>query len=116
MDTCCEDCEPYFFITYKYIRKCDFVIDENMYVVPLEILKKACTDICRVTWEYDKRNILHLHTICRLKKRPSLRDIALKGFSVNIRHIYDLKMLTSYLNKEENGVIEPLNNLASYMF
>jgi len=116
MDNCCDDCEPYFFITYKYIRKVDFEIDENMYVVPLDTLKKCCIDIARVTWEHDSKNKLHLHVICRMKKRPSLRELALKGFSVNIRYVYNRELLNQYLNKEQDGVILPLNNLNEYMF
>lgn len=118
MENCkfCIDCNPYYFITYKFVRKCDFEVDETTYTIPLEMIKKISDNIVRVTFEKDSKNRLHMHAIVQLKHRPALKTIALKGFSANIKQIYDEENLHRYLDKERNGPFVPLKRLVDYLF
>lgn len=113
----CVDCDPYYFITYKYIRTAENIeIGEGYYNIPLEIIKQQATEIKRIAFEHDSRKRLHMHVICQMKKRPSMRAMALKGYSVNIKYVFDEDKLNQYLNKEIDGKIDSTKKLKTYLF
>jgi len=111
-----EEYEPYYFITYKYIKNCDFPVEEDMYQIPLKIIQNIAVNIADVVFEKDKKGRVHMHCIVQLKARPSLRQLALKGYSANIKQIYNLESLNGYLKKELERPIEQIKRLKEYLF